>query len=395
METAHPKPKTDPSQLQATGAGATRGGATGVQGRPDHPTPTDAVAPADTTAPLSLLMEDIVFQVGGNVILKGVSFAVRPQEIVCLLGPSGCGKTSLLRIAAGIARQSAGTVHVAGRLVAGGDTFMPAETRPLGLVFQDLALFPHMRVLDNVAFGLRGGRDARARAAEALDSLGLAGHARAYPHQLSGGEQQRVALARALLPAPEVVLFDEPFSGLDRGLREAVREDTVRLLKERAATAVIVTHDPEEALAIADRIALMRRGEIVQVARPEEIWRAPVDLEAAQVFSHVNVFNGRAQDDVIVTALGPIPAPGALSGADYTVALRPDALALVADGSPGGVAVTLGERRFFGSHVEVRAHLADDSVLVRARPSELPAVDKAHLVPDLNEAIILPVRQLA
>ncbi|MEO1105550.1 MAG: ABC transporter ATP-binding protein, partial [Pseudomonadota bacterium] len=227
-------------------------------------TPDRAPMAAASTPRLSL--DSIVHRAEGHTILKGVSLDVMPREIVCMLGPSGCGKTTLLRIAAGIARQASGTVRVAGQVVADDTRFEPAETRPLGLVFQDLALFPHMRILDNVAYGVRG--KARDTAAAALKSVGLAGYERAYPHQLSGGEQQRVALARALLPAPAVVLFDEPFSGLDRHLRGTVREDTLALLSAREATAVFVTHDPEEALAMADRIALMRHGEVVQVATP-------------------------------------------------------------------------------------------------------------------------------
>ncbi|MEM7692864.1 MAG: ABC transporter ATP-binding protein [Pseudomonadota bacterium] len=347
--------------------------------------------PAEDGALLSL--DAIGYSVGGHDILKGVSLRVRPREIVCLLGPSGCGKTSLLRIAAGIARQSAGAVRVAGAVVADSTTFLPAEGRPLGLVFQDLALFPHLRVLDNVAYGLKGARDGRARAREALEGVGLGAHVRAFPHELSGGEQQRVALARALLPAPAAVLFDEPFSGLDRNLRDTVREDVLAVLRARDATAVLVTHDPEEALAIADTIALMRDGEIVQVASPEDIWRWPVDLAAAKVFSHVNVFSGRAAGGVVETAVGRVPVAPKYDGAALTVAFRPEALQVLPEDRGVGVKMPVVSRRFYGTHVQLTGVLGETAVTLRADPYKVPRADVVAVVPDLRQAIILPGRQ--
>lgn len=339
------------------------------------------------TAPLSL--EKIVYSAEGQPILKGVSLTIQPREIVCLLGPSGCGKTTLLRIAAGIARQSAGTVRVAGEVVADDTVFVPAERRSLGLVFQDLALFPHMRVVDNVAYGIKGA-DARARAAEALAQVGLGGYERAYPHQLSGGEQQRVALARALLPAPQVVLFDEPFSGLDRNLRDTVRQETLSVLKGRGATAVVVTHDPEEALAMADTIALMRAGNIVQVATPEDIWRWPVDLEAARMFSHVNVFEGRVVDGVVETAIGRVPVGAGREGERLTVAFRPEALRVFAEDRGGGVEIDVERRTFFGSTVEIIGRIGGTLLKLRADPYVVPRADRVRVVPDLRQAIVLP-----
>ncbi|GAB5376954.1 MAG: ABC transporter ATP-binding protein [Acuticoccus sp.] len=349
-----------------------------------------AAEPATSADPLTL--ETIRFSLEGRAILHGVSLDVRPREIVCLLGPSGCGKTTLLRIAAGIARQSAGTVRVAGKVVADDATFVPAETRPLGLVFQDLALFPHMRIVDNVAYGIRG-RDARARASAALATVGLAGADRKFPHQLSGGEQQRVALARALLPAPQVVLFDEPFSGLDRGLREVVRQETVSVLRAREATAVVVTHDPEEALAMADRIALMRSGHIVQMASPEDIWRWPVDLMAARVFSHVNVFEGRVANGVVETAIGRVPVGGRAEGEKLTVVFRPEALRVFAEDRGGGVELKVERRTFYGTFVEIAGRLGDTLLILRADPYVVPRADSVRIVPDLRQAIVLPAEQ--
>lgn len=351
-----------------------------------RPTFHDAADARFEPPPLSL--RDIRFTVERKPILNGVSLTVRPGEVLCLLGPSGCGKTTLLRIAAGIERQTAGTVHVAGRLVADQRTFVPAERRRLGFVFQDLALFPHMRVCDNVSYGARGAT--KSELAAALAQVGLAGKERAFPHELSGGEQQRVALVRALLPAPSVILFDEPFSGLDRGLRDTVREDVLSVLKVREATAVIVTHDPEEALAMADTIALMRGGDIVQVATPDEIWRWPVDLAAARVFSRVNVFHGRADNGAIPTPVGKVPVPVNRNGERLTVAFRPDAIRVFPLDQKGGAVARVVSRRFYGTHVELTTRVGDTTLAVRAEPYLVPHSDEVRLHADLRQAIVLP-----
>ena len=206
---------------------------------------------------------------GGVMALEAVSLVVEPGEIVCLLGPSGCGKTTLLRIAAGIERQTSGRILIDGTELAGPGTFIAPEKRGIGLMFQDYALFPHMTILDNVMYGLkalpRGDADIAAR--RALSRVGLADYAGEYPHLLSGGEQQRVALARAIAPRPGVLLMDEPFSNLDRRMRDDVRDETIAMLREARATTIVVTHDPEEAMRMADRIALMRAGRLVQVGQ--------------------------------------------------------------------------------------------------------------------------------
>ena len=356
-----------------------------MDARPAYNDPQANVAEA-----LPLAMSDIRFAVDGQPILKGVSLAVRPREVLCLLGPSGCGKTTLLRIAAGIERQTAGVVSVAGDIVADDRRYVPAEKRHLGYVFQDLALFPHMRVDRNVTYGLRRQGASAETVRAALAQVGLSGRERAYPHELSGGEQQRVALVRALLPAPKVVLFDEPFSGLDRGLRDTVRHDVLNVLKEREATAVIVTHDPEEALAMADSIALMREGRVVQVASPDEIWRWPVDLAAARVFSRVNVFTTRAQGGVAETPVGRIPVPVNRDGERLTIAFRPNAIRVYPADHRGGTLAKVLRRRFHGTHVELSTVVGGVTVDVRAEPYAVPHGEDVRLHADLRQAIVLP-----
>ncbi len=210
--------------------------------------------------------------------------------MVCLLGPSGCGKTTLLRVAAGIEKPTAGRVLINDSEVAGPDRFVPPEKRNVGLMFQDFALFPHLSILDNVAFGLKSlpREDARREALAALARVGLERYAGDYPHILSGGEQQRVALARAIVPRPAVMLMDEPFSGLDVQLRERLQEETLRLLRETRATCLIVTHAPAEAIRLGDRIAVMRAGRLVQAGKAEELYRNPADLFVARLFSEIN-----------------------------------------------------------------------------------------------------------
>ncbi|RAI00640.1 ABC transporter ATP-binding protein [Acuticoccus sediminis] len=348
-----------------------------------------------TAAPLPLSLEQIEFSIGNRAILRNVSLQIRPREVVCLLGASGCGKTTLLRVAAGIERQSKGRVVVGGRVVADAEVFLPPEARRLGFVFQDLALFPHMRIGENVAYGLSGVRRAEAlkRASVALEQVGLAGYDRAYPHQLSGGQQQRVALARALLPAPSVVLFDEPFTALDRTLRASVREDVLSVLRAREATAVIVTHDPEEALAMADRIALMRAGQIVQTGTPEEIWRWPIDLAAARVFSTVNAFHARVVGGVAETPVGRVPVGQRPDGELLTIAFRPEALRVYPTDREAGVEVAVERRRFYGTHVELLAHVGDVGLTLQADPYQVPHADTVRLVPDLRQAIVLEGHQ--
>ena len=250
---------------------------------------------AAVTFAARLTFEEVSRRYGDILALDHVSLDIAPSEILCLLGPSGCGKSTLLRIAAGVERPSAGRVLLDGQEVAGPDRFVPPEQRGIGLMFQDFALFPHLTIRDNVAFGLKSlsRREARAEAHAALERVGLAHYAGEYPHILSGGEQQRVALARAIAPRPSVLLMDEPFSGLDPRLREKMREETLAILHETRATSIVVTHDAEEAMRMGDRVALMRQGRIVQTGKALELYRAPKDILAARTFSDLNELTAR------------------------------------------------------------------------------------------------------
>ncbi len=284
----------------------------------------------------------------GSETLTDVSLVAEPGEVLCLLGPSGSGKTTLLRIAAGIEPQTTGRVLLNGREIAGPSVFLPPESRSIGLVFQDFALFPHMTILDNVRFGLTAlsGGEARKEALIALSRVGLESYASSYPHILSGGEQQRVALARALAPRPAVLLMDEPFSGLDSRLKDSVRAETLAILRESRATAIVVTHDAEEAMRMGDRIALLKDGRLVQVGRAEDLYLRPANLFAAGFFSELNVFDGRVRDGAVDTSVGSIAAPGRSDGTAITVAVRTTGFGISEGG--GGIEARIISRRYLG-----------------------------------------------
>ncbi|MFV0409821.1 MAG: ABC transporter ATP-binding protein [Paracoccus sp. (in: a-proteobacteria)] len=267
---------------------------------------------------------DIEKNFNGSAGVHGLSFSVRAGEITCLLGPSGCGKSTTLRMIAGIEQPDGGMVRIDGKVMSQGPRSLPPERRPIGMVFQDLALFPHMTIAENVAFGLAGVPDARMQVQHLLERVGLPGHAGKYPHQLSGGEQQRIALIRALATRPQVMLLDEPFSSLDQRLRVEMRELTRDLLREAGAAVVLVTHDPEEAMLLADRIAVMREGRIRQEGTPLDLYNRPADLEIAQFFSDLNVISGRVMRGRVETPFGILPAPGLADGLAVDCAIRPE-----------------------------------------------------------------------
>lgn len=289
---------------------------------------------ASAVIPASLTFENVTRSFDGKAAVSGVSFTAGNGEVICLLGASGCGKSTLLRLAAGIEVPDEGRILLDGREIAGPGRFVEPEDRGIGLVFQDYALFPHLDALGNAVFGLGDlpKREALIIADAALRRVGLGDRMRAMPHELSGGEQQRVALARAVVPRPRVLLMDEPFSNLDRRMRDQVREETIAVLRETGATALIVTHDPEEAMRIADRIALMRDGRLIQIGRSRDIYNAPVDLEAARFFCDLNEIEATVKGGRIETPLGTFPAPDKQDGERATAAIRPQSIRLKAPG---------------------------------------------------------------
>ena len=269
-----------------------------------------------------LEIKNIVKMFGGRKVVDDVSLTVQPGQVTCLLGPSGCGKSTTLRIVAGVETQNSGSIHVDGRMVCGPGLRLPPEERAIGLMFQDFALFPHLTVGQNVAFGLRR-TDAAPRVKLLLDKVGMARFIDDYPHQLSGGEQQRVALARALAPQPQIMLMDEPFSGLDDRLRDDIRDETLAVLKDEGTAVLLVTHEPGEAMRMADEIALMRDGRIVQRGAPYNIYNAPVDLAASAFFSDINILTGRVEGALTDTPFGQFLAPGFPDGTEVDIVIRP------------------------------------------------------------------------
>ena len=302
-----------------------------------------------------LTLERVTVLFGAVTALEEVSLEVGRGEVVCLLGPSGSGKSTLLRAVAGIDRPTGGRILIDAIEVAGEHTHVEPEHRQVGMVFQDYALFPHLTVAANVAFGLpkHGARGSGQTVGMLLERLGLGRLAASYPHRLSGGERQRVALARAMAPQPRILLMDEPFSSLDSRLRDDVRRHTLDFVRESGTTTIIVTHDPDEALRIADRIALLHEGRLVQIGPPEELYARPATLFAARFFSDITPLMGAASDGVLATRLGRFDARRVAAGGAAIACLRPQHLRL-AD-RPTGIEGRVVSAEFRGdcSHVRV------------------------------------------
>ncbi|MFM8754142.1 MAG: ABC transporter ATP-binding protein [Phenylobacterium sp.] len=296
---------------------------------------------------------------GSRTVVAGADLRLIAGRVTCLLGPSGCGKSTLLKMIAGLESLDEGEIRIRGSIAATATRALPPEARGVGLVFQDNALFPHLNVRDNVAFGLvRRPRPQRyATVDRLLEQFHIQGLADAWPHSLSGGEQQRVAIARALARAPAVLLLDEPFSGLDEGLRETVRGALLEDLRRLDATVLVVTHDPEEAMAIADDQILMSAGRYRQTGAPEDCYRRPVNLIAARLLGELVVIPGAVRDGYADTPLGPLPAPRLRAG-PVQVGLRPGAILL---GGSGPEAL-VREVRFAGDGHRLQLQI-DDLVL--------------------------------
>jgi iron(III) transport system ATP-binding protein len=314
--------------------------------------------------------------------LEGFELEVLRGSIVSLLGPSGCGKTTALRAIAGFTDPDAGTITIGEREVFGQGGSTPPERRRVGMVFQDYALFPHMTVAANVAYGLGSGEEGRAAAA--LSLVGLAGMGNRMPHELSGGEQQRVALARALAPQPDVILLDEPFSNLDATLRGRMRRDVRQILREAETTAVLVTHDQEEALSVADVVAVMRAGRVLQIADPVELYRRPVSPWVASFVGDAQFVDGEADLGKITIPLGVFPHHGVERG-PVQVLIRPEWVHPTQ--RHDGVAKVV-DREFYGHDQLVMLRLPDGGTL-NARVGTYPRLEIGDRVDvGLDEVVV-------
>ena len=320
---------------------------------------------------LAIRARSLFKRYGDAVALDDFSLDVWSAGILTLVGPSGCGKTTALRVIAGFEAPDRGTVDIRGRQVVGPDTMTPPERRRVGMVFQDYALFPHMTVAKNVAYGVASKTDRRSRVRDAIEMVGLAGLEDRLPSELSGGQQQRVALARALAPNPDVILLDEPFSNLDASLRERVRRDLRDILQEAKATAVFVTHDQEEALAMSDMVAVMRNGRVVQAATPRELYTAPADAWVAGFLGDADFLPGHAHQGRVETPVGTFATP---HDGRVTVMLRPEDISVIPD--PDGDAVVV-DREFFG-HDQLITVILPGGIVLRARsgPGTVVAPDQ-------------------
>ena len=331
----------------------------------------DRREPDDGNDRLVVECRDLAKAFGARRAVDGVDFEVRRGELLALLGPSGCGKTTMLRLVAGFERPDAGEVVLDGRVVAGRGEFVAPERRRVGFVFQDYALFPHLTVADNIAYGLGPrSRLLRRRRPEAVDRMlelvGLTDWADRHPHELSGGMQQRVAIARALAPEPTIVLLDEPFSNLDATLRAHVRDEVRAILVAARATTLFVTHDQEEALSLADRVAVMDAGRVHQVATPSELYARPKDRFVATFVGDAELLHAEVEQGAtsVATSVGVVrlAEPAVATGA-LDLAIRPEQVRLSRDGS--GVGVVSG-RTYYGHDQLLEVALADGAFL-RAR----------------------------
>ncbi|MFF8992173.1 ABC transporter ATP-binding protein [Streptomyces sp. NPDC014983] len=322
---------------------------------------------------------------GATVALDGLDLTVRPGEFLALLGPSGCGKTTALRMLAGFEHPDSGAVLVDGRDI----TQVPAHRRDAGMVFQSYSLFPHLDAVDNVAFGLRmrGVRTAerRSRAAELLELVGLGDKGKRFPHQLSGGQQQRIALARALALRPRVLLLDEPLSALDAKVRLSLREEIRRLQQELGITTLFVTHDQEEALSVADRVAVMRAGRLEQCAEPAELYGRPATAFVAEFVGTMSRIAGTLKDGTAEVLGQRLPADGEAADGEVDVLVRPENLRVHADPQGGAQVVATA---FLGAAVRLTVRLADGT----EAKADLPAHEAAGLGAGTAVAVSLPER---
>ena len=317
--------------------------------------------PTDDPTDNLLLLQQLVLAYGNQQVVKGIDLQVPRGELICLLGPSGCGKSTLLRAIAGFEQPVSGSVQLHNQLLADKSVSMPPEQRQIGMVFQDVALFPHLSVAQNIAFGLHrwGSAESEARVEQLLDLIGLQGYGERYPHELSGGQQQRVALARAMAPRPQMLLLDEPFSGLDAQMREELVPMVAQWFRREGITALLVTHDQKEAFAFADRVAVMHKGLIEQLDTAYNIYHEPLTRFVADFIGEGEFLRGKViADGVIDSPLGELTGYGEnlAVGSEVEIFIRPDDV-LHDDDSTLQAEIVHG--RFRGTHFLYQVQLPD------------------------------------
>lgn len=327
-----------------------------------------------------LHLERLTRRFGEIEAVRDVSFSVASGEIVTMVGQSGCGKSTLLRLIAGVDRQDQGRIIMDGAEIAGPSAFVEPEQRRIGFVFQDYALFPHLDVMANIQFGLKNlPKDAaKTRSADIVTRLGIWHLSDRYPHMLSGGEQQRVALARALAPEPRILLMDEPFSNLDRKLRDTVREETLSLLRQLQTTVIMVTHDPEEALSAGDRVVLLRAGNVIQIGSAADLYERPSCAYAAEFFCTYNKVRGACWNGFLETPLGRFKAHGYADGAEATAYLRPQSLRISTRGE--GISGQVVQRALMGEVEQLSLAVGNLAEPLRVRSTERNRVNVGQTV---------------
>ena len=327
-----------------------------------------------------------------------LNLSIDQGEIITLLGPSGCGKTTILRMIAGFEQPTHGKIRIREDIVYSDKRFVPPEKRGVGMVFQDYALFPHLNIEKNIAFGLNKWRrsEKKARVAEILELVGLGKYGKRYPNELSGGQQQRVSLARALAPKPNVVLMDEPFSNLDAGLREKMRHDIVDILKKANTTAIIVTHDQKDAFAVSDRVVVMNEGIIQQVAHPRDIYRCPSNCFVAQFVGKTNLIKGTVAEDLkhIDTNMGRVCLSEKTDQADadnVTISIRPEGCKLGENGSgryKGKVIRVVYSGEYQELFIQLDGNQPTDQLMLINAPVEKNIIIGSHISFDITPELV-------